>query len=156
MENEARQSDDEPIDDASFDASSRDAALTGDPNNKACSRPKAKPAIVAADIQGLKYFKKLKPLLARLHGIGTERGQPQSRPRRLPTASRRAAVGWSGQRPRLWTLRSPSGRPKSDSRRAHEYLWPSGFAAPGRRTAMVLAGKPIGVVCLRGTVGQST
>ncbi|RLT05945.1 MAG: hypothetical protein DWI22_12930 [Planctomycetota bacterium] len=68
---DARQPDDEPIDDASSDASSRDAALTGDPNNKACSGPKPKPAIVASDIQGLKYFEKLNPLLARLHDIGT-------------------------------------------------------------------------------------
>ena len=79
MAKDARQSDDEPIDDASSDASSRDAALTGDPNNKACSGPKPKPAIVASDIQGLKYFEKLKPLLARLHDIGTERDKAGNR-----------------------------------------------------------------------------
>ena len=73
MAKDARQADDEPVDDASSDASSPDAALTGDPNHKAFSGPKPKPAIVASDIQGLQYFEKLKPLLARLHAIGTER-----------------------------------------------------------------------------------
>ena len=52
---DARQSDDEPIDDASSGASSPDAALTGDANKKARSGPKPKPATEASDIQGLKY-----------------------------------------------------------------------------------------------------
>ena len=76
---DARQSDDQPIDDASSGAGSSDAALTGDANKKARCGPKAKPAIVASDIQGLKYFEKLKPLLARLHDIGTERDKAGNR-----------------------------------------------------------------------------
>lgn len=34
--------------------------------------PKAKPRVVAKNVQGLKYFHQLQPLLARLHDIGTE------------------------------------------------------------------------------------
>lgn len=34
--------------------------------------PKAKPRVAASNIQGLKYFKQLQPLLARLHNVGTE------------------------------------------------------------------------------------
>jgi hypothetical protein len=34
--------------------------------------PKAKPRIVAKNVQGLKYFHQLQPLLARLHEVGTE------------------------------------------------------------------------------------
>ena len=41
--------------------------------------PKAKPAIEPSDIQGLKYFDKLKPLLARLHDVGTERDKAHNR-----------------------------------------------------------------------------
>ena len=55
---DARQSDDEPIDDASSGASSPDAALPGDANDKARSGPKPKPAIEASDLQGLKGVKR--------------------------------------------------------------------------------------------------
>ena len=79
MAKDARQSDDEPIDDAPSGASSSDAALTGDANKKAGSGPKPKPAIEESDIQGLKYFDALKPLLARLHDIGTERDKAGNR-----------------------------------------------------------------------------
>ena len=79
MAKDARQSDEEPIDDASSDAVAPDAAIPGDANKKACSGPKPKPAIEASDIQGLKYFDKLKPLLARLHDIGTERDKAGNR-----------------------------------------------------------------------------
>jgi Transposase DDE domain len=34
--------------------------------------PKAKPRVVAENVQGLKYFRQLQPLLARLHDVGTE------------------------------------------------------------------------------------
>lgn len=34
--------------------------------------PKAKPRVVAKNVQGLKYFHQLQPLLARLHEVGTE------------------------------------------------------------------------------------
>jgi DDE family transposase len=34
--------------------------------------PPAKPRLVAKDIQGLKYFRQLQPLLARLHEVGTD------------------------------------------------------------------------------------
>ena len=34
--------------------------------------PKAKPRVVAKNVQGLKYFHQLQPLLARLHDVGTE------------------------------------------------------------------------------------
>ena len=79
MAKDARQSDDQPIDDASSGAGSSDAALPGDANNKARSGPTPKPAIEASDIQGLKYFDTLKPLLARLHDIGTERDKAGNR-----------------------------------------------------------------------------
>jgi len=35
--------------------------------------PKRRPKVRAKDIQGLKYFKRLRPLLERLHDVGTER-----------------------------------------------------------------------------------
>lgn len=76
---DARQSDEEPVDDASSDAGASDAATLGDANKKVCSGAKPKPAIEASDIQGLKYFDKLKPLLARLHDIGTERDKAGNR-----------------------------------------------------------------------------
>ena len=79
MAKDARQSEEEPIHDASSGASSPDAALPGDANKKARCGPKAKPAIEASDIQGLKYFDTLKPLLARLHDIGTERDKAGNR-----------------------------------------------------------------------------
>ena len=37
------------------------------------------PRIEPSDLQGLKYFKKLKPLLARLHEVGTERDSAGNR-----------------------------------------------------------------------------
>ena len=41
--------------------------------------PKAKPRVVAANIQGLKYFKQLQPLLARLHNVGTQSDRSANR-----------------------------------------------------------------------------
>ena len=79
MAKDARQSDDQPIEEASSDASSPDDALTGDANKKARSGPKPKRAIEGSDIQGLKYFDALKPFLARLHDIGTERDKAGNR-----------------------------------------------------------------------------
>ncbi len=79
MAKDARQSEEEPIHGASSGASSPDAALPGDANKKARCGPKAKPAIEPSDIQGLKYFDKLKPLLARLHDVGTERDKANNR-----------------------------------------------------------------------------
>ena len=83
MAKDARQSEEEPIHGASSGASSPDAALPGDANKKARCGPKAKPAIEPSDIQGLKYFDKLKPLLARLHDVGTERDKANNRDRHM-------------------------------------------------------------------------
>ncbi len=41
--------------------------------------PKPKPAIEPTDLQGLKYFDALKPLLSRLHDVGTERDNAGNR-----------------------------------------------------------------------------
>jgi hypothetical protein len=41
-------------------------------------RPK-RPAVTAADVMGLKYFEKLKPLLERLHEVGCERDKAGNR-----------------------------------------------------------------------------
>lgn len=56
-----------------------DSVLPPDATDQARRGPKAKPVIEASDIQGLKYFDKLKPLLARLHDIGTERDKAGNR-----------------------------------------------------------------------------
>lgn len=39
----------------------------------------AKPAIQAKDVHGLKYFKQLKPILAKLHDVGTQRDHAHNR-----------------------------------------------------------------------------
>ena len=41
--------------------------------------PPAKPRVAARNIQGLKYFKQLRPLLARLHVVGTDRDRAGNR-----------------------------------------------------------------------------
>jgi hypothetical protein len=76
---DARQSDDQPFNDAPSGADIKDAALTHPGQEKSRRGPKAKPAIEPSDIQGLKYFDKLKPLLARLHDVGTERDKANNR-----------------------------------------------------------------------------
>ena len=65
MAKDARQSDDQPVNDAPFGADIKNAAPTHAAQEKSRRGPKAKPAIEPSDIQGLKYFDKLKPLLAR-------------------------------------------------------------------------------------------
>jgi len=74
----ARQSDERLYGDAAIVAESHDAALD-DANAKARRGRKPKPAIEPSDLQGLKYFDKLKPLLARLHEVGTERDSAGNR-----------------------------------------------------------------------------
>jgi len=76
---DARQSDDQPVNDAPSGADIKDAAPTHAAQEKSRRGPKAKPAIEPCDIQGLKYFDKLKPLLARLHEVGTERDKAHNR-----------------------------------------------------------------------------
>jgi hypothetical protein len=76
---DARQSDDQPVNDAPSGADIKDAAPTHAAREKSRRGPKAKPAIKPSDIQGLKYFDKLKPLLARLHDVGTERDKANNR-----------------------------------------------------------------------------
>lgn len=65
------QPDVEPADVASSAASG--AAPSDDTTDRARRGPKARPAIEPSDVQGLKYFDTLKPLLSRLHDVGTER-----------------------------------------------------------------------------------
>ena len=84
MAKDARQSDEQPNDDAPVVAESQDAARADDAtpddaNGKARRGRKPKPAIEPSDLQGLKYFDKLKPLLARLHEVGTERDSAGNR-----------------------------------------------------------------------------
>ena len=55
------------------------AVAPGEGPDKARRGPKAKPAIEPSDVQGLKYFEKLRPLLARLHAVGTERDKAGNR-----------------------------------------------------------------------------
>ena len=79
MARDARRSDDKPINDAPNGADAEHAARTQDAQETPRRGPKAKPAIEPSDIQGLKYFDKLKPLLARLHEVGTERDTANNR-----------------------------------------------------------------------------
>ena len=79
MAKDARQPDDEPVNDAPSGADFKDAAPTHAAQEKPRRGPKEKPAIEPSDIQGLKYFGKLKPLLARLHDVGTERDKANNR-----------------------------------------------------------------------------
>ena len=72
---DARQSDENPVNAAPAGADAKDAA----PPGKARRGPKPKPAIKPSDLQGLKYFDKMKPLLARLHEVGTERDNAHNR-----------------------------------------------------------------------------
>ncbi|MEJ7596096.1 MAG: hypothetical protein WKF77_31685, partial [Planctomycetaceae bacterium] len=81
---DAKQSDERLNDDATVVAESQDAARADDAtpddaNGKGRRGPKPKPAIEPSDLQGLKYFDKLKPLLARLHEVGTERDSAGNR-----------------------------------------------------------------------------
>ena len=55
------------------------AVAAGEGSDTARRGPKAKPAIEPSDVQGLKYFEKLRPLLARLHAVGTERDKAGNR-----------------------------------------------------------------------------
>jgi len=80
----ARQSDERLNGDAAIVAESHDAARADDTshddaNGKARRGRKPKPAIEPSDLQGLKYFDKFKPLLARLHEVGTERDTAENR-----------------------------------------------------------------------------
>jgi len=78
---DARQFEEQNGDDAPTGADSQVAATPhdvtdatpDDADSKARRGRKPKPAIEPSDLQGLKYFDKLKPLLARLHEVGTER-----------------------------------------------------------------------------------
>ena len=87
MAKDARQFDEQNGDDAPTVADSQVAATPhdvsdatpDDAGSKARRGRKPKPAIEPSDLQGLKYFDKLKPLLARLHEVGTERDSPGNR-----------------------------------------------------------------------------
>jgi len=81
---DAGQSDERLNDDATVVAESQaaaraDDATPDDAGSKARRGRKPKPAIEPSDLQGLKYFDKLKPLLARLHEVGTERDSAGNR-----------------------------------------------------------------------------
>jgi len=84
---DARQFDEQNGDDAPTGADSQVAATPhdvtdatpDDADSKARRGRKPKPAIEPSDLQGLKYFDKLKPLLARLHEVGTERDSAGNR-----------------------------------------------------------------------------
>ena len=87
MAKDARQFDEQNGDDAPTGADSQVAATPhdvtdatpDDADSKASRGRKPKPAIEPSDLQGLKYFDKLKPLLARLHEVGTERDSAGNR-----------------------------------------------------------------------------
>ncbi len=79
MAKDARQSDDQPVNDAPAGADAKDAAPTHAAQEKFRCGPKPNPAIEPSDIQGLRYFNKLKSLLARLHEVGTERDKANNR-----------------------------------------------------------------------------
>lgn len=77
-----QQSDDAPTNAESQVAATRDDVTDASPddaNNNTRRGRKPKPAIEPSDLQGLKYFDKLKPLLARLHDVGTERDSAGNR-----------------------------------------------------------------------------
>ena len=48
------------------------------PATRRCGRPK-RPDITAADVQGLKYFERIAPLVEPLHNVGCERDQAGNR-----------------------------------------------------------------------------
>ena len=78
------QSADAPSGAVAADAAFPAAALPlDDAQEKSRRGPRAKPAIEPSDIQGLKYFDRLKPLLARLHDVGTERDKANNRDLRM-------------------------------------------------------------------------
>ena len=84
MAKDAKHSDEQAIDDAPAGADSQHAARNNDaatdnPIAEARRGRKPKPAIEPSDLQGLKYFDKLKPLLTRLHEVGTERDTADNR-----------------------------------------------------------------------------
>jgi hypothetical protein len=60
-------------------ATAANAVPPADAEGQVLRGRKAKPAIEPSDIQGLKYFDTLKPLLARLHDVGTERDKAGNR-----------------------------------------------------------------------------
>jgi len=64
---------------AGADTALPNAVAAGEGPDTARRGPKAKPAIEPCDVQGLKYFEKLRPLLARLHAVGTERDKAVNR-----------------------------------------------------------------------------
>jgi hypothetical protein len=67
------QPDAQPASTASSAASAANASPSDDAPGQARREPRARPAIEPSDIQGLKYFDTLKPLLSRLHDVGTAR-----------------------------------------------------------------------------------
>jgi hypothetical protein len=73
------QPDAKPASTASSAASAANAVPSDDAPGQARRGPRAKPAIEPSDIQGLKYFDTLKPLLSRLHDVGTERDRAGNR-----------------------------------------------------------------------------
>lgn len=84
MAKDAIQFDEQHNDDAPTSAESQVAATPNDAspndaNDNARRGRKPKQAIEPSDLQGLKYFDKLKPLLARLHEVGTERDSAENR-----------------------------------------------------------------------------
>lgn len=79
MAKDAGQLDDQAAIGAPSGADIKDAAPTHAAQKKSRCGPKAEPAIELSDIQGLEYFDKLKPLLARLHEVGTERDKADNR-----------------------------------------------------------------------------
>lgn len=79
MAKDAKKSDDRPDNHAPSGAEIKDAAPTPASHGASRRGARKKPAIEASDIQGLKYFDKIKPLLARLHEVGTERDKANNR-----------------------------------------------------------------------------
>jgi hypothetical protein len=76
---DARQSDNQLFNNAPSGADIKDAAPNHAAQENSRRGPKAKPQLSRPIIQGLQYFDKFKPLLARLHDVGTERDQANNR-----------------------------------------------------------------------------
>ncbi|MBL8818320.1 MAG: hypothetical protein JNL58_20000, partial [Planctomyces sp.] len=76
---DARKSDNRPDIHAPSGAEIKDAAPTPISPKESGRGAKKRPAIEPSSIQGLKYFDKIKPLLARLHEVGTERDKANNR-----------------------------------------------------------------------------
>ncbi len=79
MAKDARKSDDRPDNHAPSGAEIKDPAPTPISQKESGRGAKKRPAIEPSSIQGLKYFDKIKPLLARLHEVGTERDKANNR-----------------------------------------------------------------------------